>query len=159
MGQRFGIAVVAAGMGIAILIALLAAQPVVGRLIAIPLIGDGRPQLRITTAAAMPSELGNHDVVSIASTVRSDRGSFRDLTVDMDVRNAEGVVVLRATQRGVRLSEGDERTLNWYWRVPSYIPPGDYTVAINVYGPNWSPLYAARENAAALAIIHTASSR
>ena len=100
-----------------------------------------RNGITVTAVTASPMTASGHEFVAISAAFRSHGAVHRNLTIDLDVRRADGTLVFRATRRGVHLENGGSQTVQWVWRRPEQLTPGQYHVDISVYGPNWSPLY------------------
>jgi len=111
------------------------------------------PSISITKLTITPSPVETLDVVTFAGYMHGDGSSYHDLTVDLDVRGEDGNLVLRATQRGVRLDDGGSQVVYWVWRVPASVPPGTYQVGLSIYGANWSPLYVHAPDLATLEVV------
>ncbi|TAK31869.1 MAG: hypothetical protein EPO21_16655 [Chloroflexota bacterium] len=81
---------------------------------------------------ATPSNVEQRHVLTIGTTFSNNGGRLDGLSVEIDVRAADGTSVLHEKQTGLRVSAGDERSVYWEWRIPQRVSAGSYVVGVDV---------------------------
>ena len=121
----------------------------------------------VATPAAAPvfttsGAVANHttpagETVAAGATVMSNVDTTA--LVDLEIYNSAGQMVYRQWWDGQAFSAGRPMTFSTTWAVPAETAAGDYTVAVGVFGPNWTPLFSWNASAALLTISAPATSQ
>ena len=67
--------------------------------------------------------------------------------VDIEVYNSSGQKVHQVWWDNQALTANQTRTFSASWQLPSNLPPGQYTLKVGVFKPNWASMYAWNDSA------------
>src|SRR5579884_3643952 len=91
------------------------------------------------SASVFPSTISVGGATRIQATVVDTGGSLSNGIVDIEIVGPAGQKVAQRYFTGQSFGIGQAGTYTYFWIAP--FTPGTYTVAVGVFGTNWSPNY------------------
>jgi hypothetical protein len=104
-----------------------------------------------TTAASFANRIvPAGETLAISATVTSTTAT--QALVDVEVYDKAGARVFQQWWDNQTFAAGQQVTYNTTWQVPSTTAAGDYTVAVGMFGPGWTPQYSWNAGAAQFSV-------
>jgi hypothetical protein len=87
----------------------------------------------VSSVTATPAKIAPIDVLTIGTTFHNTAARLDNVTVELEVYDETGNVVLRERQSGVGISQDTNQAVYWVWRIPQRLQDGPYVVGITIY--------------------------
>lgn len=110
-----------------------------------------------SSATASPSSVASGEKTTITAKVKCTAGALANGIVDVEVYDPNGVMVAQQVYSGQNIALGKTATYAPVWTASG--ASGKYTVAIGVFGANWTPNYHWRVGATTITVANSDSSQ